>query len=41
MVANALCHDKDIQDAYFDGILHVVLGERPENRSELFLISSA
>ena len=31
VLANALCHDIDIQDAYFDGILRVVLGERPDN----------
>lgn len=27
VLANALCHDLDIQDAYFDGILRVELGE--------------
>lgn len=31
VLANALCHDPDIQDAYFDGILRVELGERPDN----------
>ena len=30
-LANALCHDLDIQDAYFDGILRVELGERADN----------
>jgi hypothetical protein len=30
-LARALAHDPDIQDAYFDGILWVELGERPEN----------
>jgi hypothetical protein len=29
-LAKALAHDPDIQDAYFDGILWVELGERPE-----------
>jgi WD40 repeat protein len=29
-LAEALAHDPDIQDAYFDGILWVVLGEKPE-----------
>jgi NB-ARC domain/TIR domain/APAF-1 helical domain/WD domain, G-beta repeat len=28
-LAKALAHDPDIQDAYFDGILWVVLGEKP------------
>jgi WD40 repeat protein len=31
VLSNALCHDIDIQDAYFDGILRVELGERVEN----------
>src|SRR6516164_9475148 len=31
VLANALCHDLDIQDAYFDGILRVELGERADN----------
>jgi WD40 repeat protein len=31
VLANALCHDPDIQDAYLDGILRVELGERPDN----------
>jgi hypothetical protein len=31
-LAKALAHDPDIQDAYFDGILWVVLGEKPEPR---------
>jgi WD40 repeat protein len=31
VLANALCHDPDIQDAYFDGILRIELGERPDN----------
>ena len=31
VLANALCHDPDIQDAYFDGILRVELGEQPDN----------
>jgi hypothetical protein len=30
-LARALAHDADIQDAYFDGILWVELGEKPEN----------
>jgi hypothetical protein len=30
-LARALAHDEDIQDAYFDGILWTVLGERPGN----------
>jgi hypothetical protein len=30
-LAKALAHDPDIQDAYFDGVLWVELGERPEN----------
>jgi WD40 repeat protein len=30
-LAKALAHDPDVQDAYFDGILWVELGERPEN----------
>jgi WD40 repeat protein len=30
-LANALCHDADIQDAFSDGILRVTLGERPED----------
>jgi hypothetical protein len=34
---NALCHDPDIQDAYFDGILRVELGERPNNLIGLVL----
>ena len=29
-LAKALAHDPDIQDAYFDGILWVELGEKPE-----------
>ncbi|HXW28795.1 MAG TPA: NB-ARC domain-containing protein [Xanthobacteraceae bacterium] len=29
-LAKALAHDPDVQDAYFDGILWVELGERPE-----------
>jgi NB-ARC domain len=28
-LAKALAHDPDIQDAYFDGILWAVLGEKP------------
>jgi hypothetical protein len=28
-LANALCHDSDIQDAFSDGILRVTLGEKP------------
>ena len=28
-LANALCHDSDIQDAFADGILRVTLGEKP------------
>jgi hypothetical protein len=31
VLANALCHDEEIQDAYCDGILRVVLGERADN----------
>src|SRR5262245_37775158 len=30
-LAKKLAHDPDIQDAYFDGILWVELGEKPEN----------
>jgi hypothetical protein len=30
-LARKLAHDPDIQDAYFDGILWVELGEKPEN----------
>lgn len=30
-LARALAHDADIQDAYFDGILWVELGEKPTN----------
>jgi NB-ARC domain len=30
-LAKALAHDEDIQDAYFDGVLWAVLGEKPEN----------
>ena len=30
-LAKALAHDHEIQDAYFDGILWVELGEKPEN----------
>jgi putative hemolysin len=30
-LAKALAHDPDIQDAYFDGILWVELGEKPAN----------
>ena len=30
-LAKALAHDADIQDAFFDGILWVELGERPDN----------
>jgi hypothetical protein len=30
-LANALCHDSDIQDAFSDGILRVTLGERPDD----------
>jgi hypothetical protein len=30
-LAKSLAHDPDIQDAYFDGILWVELGERPDN----------
>jgi hypothetical protein len=31
MLAKALAHDPDIQEAYFDGILWVELGEKPDN----------
>ena len=31
-LARALAHDTDIQDAYFDGILWAVLGEKPDPR---------
>jgi len=31
MLAQALAHDPDIGDAYFDGVLWAELGERPEN----------
>jgi hypothetical protein len=30
-LATALAHDSEVQDAYFDGILWVTLGEKPEN----------
>ena len=30
-LAKALAHDPDIEDAYFDGILWAVLGEKPDN----------
>jgi hypothetical protein len=30
-LARGLAHDPDVQDAYFDGVLWVELGERPEN----------
>ena len=30
-LAAALAHDPDIQDAYFDGVLWIELGERPES----------
>jgi putative hemolysin len=30
-LATALAHDPEVQDAYFDGILWVTLGEKPEN----------
>src|SRR5215471_13958116 len=30
-LAKKLAHDPDIQDAYFDGVLWVELGEKPEN----------
>jgi WD40 repeat protein len=30
-LANALCHDADIQEAFFDGVLRVELGERPND----------
>jgi hypothetical protein len=36
-LAKALAHDPDIQDAYFDGILWIELGEKPE---DLLLIIS-
>ena len=32
-LAKALAHDPDIQDAYFDGVLWVELGEKPETCS--------
>lgn len=31
VLANALCHDGDIQDAFSDGILRVTLGEQPDD----------
>jgi WD40 repeat protein len=31
VLANALCHDPDIQEAFFDGILRVELGETPND----------
>ena len=31
VLANALCYDADIQDAFSDGILRVTLGERPDD----------
>jgi WD40 repeat protein len=30
-LANVLCHDADLQEAFFDGILRVELGERPND----------
>ena len=30
-LANALCHDSDIQDAFSDGILRITLGEKPDD----------
>lgn len=30
-LANALCHDSEIQDAFADGILRVTLGEKPSD----------
>src|SRR5215510_9145962 len=30
-LANYLCHDADIQEAYVDGILHVEIGEQPND----------
>jgi WD40 repeat protein len=36
-LAKALAHDPDVQDAYFDGVLWVELGEKPE--SLLLIIS--
>jgi WD40 repeat protein len=30
-LANALCHDREIESAFSDGILRVVLGEKPED----------
>jgi hypothetical protein len=30
-LANALCHDPEIQDAFSDGILRVTLGEKPDD----------
>jgi hypothetical protein len=30
-LAKALAHDPDIQDAYFDGVLWIELGEKPDN----------
>jgi WD40 repeat protein len=30
-LANALCHDSDIQDAFSDGILRITLGEQPDD----------
>jgi len=30
-LANYLCHDPDIQEAYVDGILHVEIGEQPND----------
>lgn len=34
-LAKALAHDPDIEDAYFDGILWLELGEKPDNLSSL------
>jgi WD40 repeat protein len=31
VLANALCHDSDIQDAFSDGILRITLGEKPDD----------
>ena len=30
-LANALCHDPEIEDAFSDGVLRVALGEKPED----------
>ena len=38
ILAQALAHDDDIQDAFHDGVLWVTLGERPSSWSRSLLI---